>query len=228
MKKLLFIFVSVLTALSAFAQDYEPTANWPYLYPDFKEGVMMVGNKPSKARFNIHLNLGALHYVDKGTIKEAVIAGVMDLTIGEDQFRNVGGKMLRVLAKTENGYVVEETKGNYSAIIREDGAYGTSSLNSTTTRTYLYNQNVVNTYNGYLLTDVYEDLLAMKDDSETLPVLTQIYLVVGQTQVHANKKSVSALDGVDKKAFTSFLKSNKIKWDNVDDLVKVLDYVSSL
>ena len=71
MKKLLFIFVSVLTALSAFAQDYEPTANWPYLYPDFKEGVMMVGNKPSKARFNIHLNLGALHYVDKGTIKES-------------------------------------------------------------------------------------------------------------------------------------------------------------
>ena len=44
----------------------------------------------------------------------------------------------------------------------------------------------------------------------------------------ANKKSVLAIEGVDKKAFSEFLKSNDIKWKNPEDLVKVIDYITSL
>ena len=229
MKKLLFLFVSLLLAVSASAQNDHPTANWPYMYPDFMEGELLRANKDSnKGRFNIHLNLSALHYVDKnGKIKEADTWGVIGLIIGEDRFRFVAGKMLKVMAESKGGSVVKESRANYQAVVRKDGAMGTTALNSTTTKTFLYNENAINQYNGYLLTDDYKELHAMKDQSEKLPVNSNLFLVIGNQQIPANKKSVSALPGVDKKAFSKFLKSEKIKWNEVTDLVKVLDYVTA-
>lgn len=228
MKRLIFLFIGMLLAVDAFSQDYTPTVNWPYLYPDFMEGELVrARNKRNKAQFNIHLDLGALHYVENGRIKESSTLDVVTLFIGDDVFRNVGGKMLEVVAETEGGFVVMETKGNFTSVVRNDGAYGTTSLNSTTTKTFLHNQNVVNAYNGYLMTDVYEDLLAMKDDSESLRVIESMYLVIGHQQIPADKMSVAALEGIDKKAFNAFLKAEKIKWSNPQDLVKVIEYITA-
>ena len=228
MKKLLFLCISLLLSVDAFSQEESATTNWPYLYPDFMEGELVVRAKPVKGKFNIHLNLGALHYVENGIIKESSTLGVTTLSIGEDVFRNIGGKMLKVMAETEAGLIVQEAKANFTAVVRNDGAYGATALNSTTTKTFLYNENVVNAYNGYLLTDVYADLLAIKEESETLPVNKNLFIVIGLEQIPANKKSVAALEGVDKKAFSAFLKSEKIKWNDPQDLVKVLDYISSV
>jgi len=229
MKRLLLICVGILLVLSASAQNDQPTANWPYLYPDFMEGELLRANKDSnKGRFNIHLNISALHYVDKnGKIKEADTWGVIGLIIGEDRFRFVEGKMLKVMAESKGGSVVKESRANYSAIVKKDGAMGTIALNSTTTKTYLYNENVINQYNGYLLTDVYKDLHAMKDQSERLPVNSNLYLVIEHRLVPANKKSVAALEGINKKEFSAFLKTEKIQWNEPQDLIKVIDYITA-
>lgn len=223
MKKFLFMCAGTLMAVAAFAQ--EPTTNWPYLYPDFKEGELNVRSKTEKALFNIHLDLGALHYVEDGRIKEANILNATTLVIGNDVFRNVAGKMLKVLARAQGGYIVEEIRATYSAVVRNDGAYGTTALNSTTTKTFLYNENAINQYNGYLMTDVYKDLLAMRDDAEKLPVRKNLYIVIGMDQIPADKKSVASLSGLDKKALKAFLKSEKIDWNEIGDLVKVIDYI---
>lgn len=227
MRKLLFFCLSLLLAVPILAQEEGPTANWPYLYPEFKEGVLQVRSKTEKALFNIHLDLGALHYVQNGIIKEANTMNATILVVGDDLFRNVGGKMLKVMAQSQGGYVVQEVRANYGAVVRDDGSMGTTALNSTTTKTFLYNQNVINGYNGYLLTDVYADLLAMKDNSEKLPVRESLYLIIGLEQIPAERKAVAALEGLDKKAFKAFLKSEKIKWDDPQDLVKVLDFITS-
>ena len=223
MKKFLFMCAGTLMAVAAFAQ--EPTTNWPYLYPEFKEGELNVRSKTEKALFNIHLDLGALHYVEDGRIKEANVLNATTLLIGNDVFRNVAGKMLKVLARAQGGYIVEETRATYSAVVRNDGAYGTTALNSTTTKTFLYNENAINQYNGYLMTDVYKDLLAMRDDAEKLPVRKNLYIVIGMDQIPADKKSVASLSGLDKKALKAFLKSEKIDWNEIGDLVKVIDYI---
>ena len=104
---------------------------------------------------------------------------------------------------------------------------GTTALNSTTTKTFLYNENVINQYNGYLLTDVYKDLHAMKDQSERLPVNSSLYLVIEHRLVPANKKSVAALEGINKKEFSAFLKAEKIQWNEPQDLIKVIDYITA-
>ena len=223
MKKFLFMCAGTLMAVAAFAQ--EPTTNWPYLYPEFKEGELNVRSKTEKALFNIHLDLGALHYVEDGRIKEANILNATTLVIGNDVFRNVAGKMLKVLARAQGGYIVEETRATYSAVVRNDGAYGTTALNSTTTKTFLYNENAINQYNGYLMTDVYKDLLAMKDDSEKLPFRKSLYMVIGMEQVPAERKAVTSLEGLDRKALKACLKSEKIDWNELADLVKVMDYI---
>ena len=223
MKKFLFMCAGTLMAVAAFAQ--EPTTNWPYLYPEFKEGELNVRSKTEKALFNIHLDLGALHYVEDGRIKEANVLNATTLVIGNDVFRNVAGKMLKVLARAQGGYIVEETRATYSAVVRNDGAYGTTALNSTTTKTFLYNENAINQYNGYLMTDVYKDLLAMRDDAEKLPVRKNLYIVIGMDQIPADKKSVASLSGLDKKALKAFLKSEKIDRNEIGDLVKVIDYI---
>ena len=227
MKKLLFSIIAILMAVAASAQKDSPTTSWPYLYPDFMEGELEVRTKITKALVNIHLNMGALHYVEDGKIKESSTIGITKLVIGEDVFRNVGGKMMKMLAEAEDGFVVEETRANYTAVVKKDGAYGTTALNSTTTKSFLYNENVLNGYNGYLMTDVYKDLHAMKDQSEKLPVLKNRYLVIGLDQIKADRQNVLDIDGLDKKAFKAFLKAEKIKWDDPQDLVKVIDFITA-
>lgn len=223
MKKLLFVCIASLMAFTAVAQDEMPTINWPYLYPDFMEGeITQVGGKSNKSLYNIHLGMGGLHVVNDGLIAEISTQGVVLVTIGGDVFRNVEGKMMKVLAQSEGGFVVQETLADYSAVVRDDGAYGGSLANAA--KGFSYDENYGNY--GYLVTNNYEDLLSIKNQSEELAVTQKTYLIVKNQTIPANKKSVTDLEGIDKKAFSEFLKSGKISWKDPQDLVKVVDYIA--
>lgn len=225
MKRLLLICIAAFAAAVAVAQNVSPTVNWPYMYPDFVEGEMeKMGGQIEKGRYNIHLNVGALHYLNDGTIKEHPTVGVKSMTIGDDVYRNVGGKMLKVLAQTEGGFVVMETLANFTGIISRDGAYGGAVANRDKTFSHQENNG---SFNGYLVTDNYKDLIAIKDDSDKVPVTRKIFIVIGHQMIFANKSTVIDMTGVDKKAFSAFLKSNDIKWKDPEDLVKVIDYITA-
>lgn len=225
MKKLLLLCIAAFAAAVVVAQNVSPTVNWPYMYPDFVEGEMeKMGSQIEKGRYNIHLNVGALHYLNDGTIKEHPTVGVKSMTIGDDVYRNVGGKMLKVLAQTEGGFVVMETLANFNGIISRDGAYGGAVANRDKTFSHQENNG---SFNGYLVTDNYKDLIAIKDDSDKVPVTRKIFIVIGHQMIFANKSTVIDMTGVDKKAFSAFLKSNDIKWKDPEDLVKVIDYITA-
>ena len=183
-----------------------------------------MGGQIEKGRYNIHLNVGALHYLNDGTIKEHPTVGVKSMTIGDDVYRNVGGKMLKVLAQTEGGFVVMETLANFTGIISRDGAYGGAVANRDKTFSHQENNG---SFNGYLVTDNYKDLIAIKDDSDKVPVTRKIFIVIGHQMIFANKSTVIDMTGVDKKAFSAFLKSNDIKWKDPEDLVKIIDYITA-
>ena len=71
MKRLLLICIAAFAAAVAVAQNVSPTVNWPYMYPDFLEGeIEKIGGLVEKGRYNIHLNIGTLHYLKDGTIEE--------------------------------------------------------------------------------------------------------------------------------------------------------------
>ena len=225
MKKLLIFCVAALSAVVAVAQNVSPTVNWPYMYPDFVEGeVEKMGGQFEKGRYNIHLNVGALHYLNNGTIKEHPTVGIKSMTIGDDFYRNVGGKMFKVLAQAEGGFVVLETLANFTGIISRDGAYGGAVANRDKTFSHQENNG---SFNGYLITDKYEDLLAIKDDSDKVPVTKKVYIVIDNLLIFANKSNVINMTGIDKKAFSAFLKANEIKWKEPEDLVKIIDFIKA-
>lgn len=225
MKKIIFLLVAALMAVTALAQNVSPTVNWPYMYPDFLEGeIEKIGGLVEKGRYNIHLNIGTLHYLKDGTIEEHPTVGIKSMTIGDDVYRNVGGKMLKVLAQTEGGFVVLETLANFTGIISRDGAYGGAVANRDKTFSHQENNG---SFNGYLITDSYKDLIAIKDDSDKVPVTQKTFIVIGIQMIFANKSTVIDMTGVDKKAFSAFLKANDIKWKEPEDLVKIIDFITA-
>lgn len=225
MKKLLLFCIAALSAAVVVAQNVSPTVNWPYMYPDFVEGeIEKMGGQFEKGRYNIHLNVGALHYLNEGIIKEHPTVGIKSMRIGDDVYRNVGGKMLKVLAQAEGGFVVLETLANFTGIISRDGAYGGAVANRDKTFSHQENNG---SFNGYLITDNYKDLLAIKDDSDKVPVTRKTYILINHMLIFANKSNVIDMTGVDKKAFSAFLKDNDIKWKEPEDLVKIIDFVTS-
>lgn len=226
MKKMIFSLLTFLSASMAIAQDYIPTVNWPYLLPDFCEGELRItDNVVSRSRFNIHLGQGILHMVDEnGIIVEISVDNALSARIGDDEYANIGGKMLRVLARSDNGYVVEEKLADYSAVVRDDGAYGGSLSNAA--KGFSYDENYGNY--AYLITNVYDDLYYQKEYGEELPVVERVYLIINGEEILASKKDVSGLEGIDKKAFTAFLKEKKINWKNPDDLLKVIEFITKL
>ena len=224
MKRNIIISILLLTVVSASAQDYTPTVNWPYLNPDFYEGEMrFMDGKRSQSKFNIHLGHGALHMVDTdGIIGETSVDDALSVRIGDVEFYNVGGKMLKVLAKSDKGMVVEESLANYAAVSRKDGAFGGGNANSA--QGHSYDENFGN--DAYLITNRYDDLLSQKEYGEELPMTVSRFILVDGVSVPAAKRDVSAIDGVDKKALTVFLKEEKINWKNPQDLLKVIDYIA--
>ena len=222
-KSFVLIFLS-LFCFNALAQDYSPTINWPYLNPDFFEGEMrMLGNKVSSGVYNIHLGQGMLHRVNNGIIEELSVTQVMSATIGDEEFANVSGKLMKVLAQSEKGIVVEERLADYSQVVREEGgAYGGSNTNAA--KSFSYDENYGNY--SYLITNDYEDLKSQRDYGEDLPVTVNRYIVIGGFKTLAVKKNVSAIEGVDKKLFAEFLKTEKINWKEPKDILKVLEFVA--
>lgn len=222
MKRFFIVSIISLFCFAAAAQDYTPTVNWPYVNPDFYEGVLrQMGSKVSKSRFNVHLGQGHLHILTDGVIAEAALTDVLSVTIGDEEYTNVGGKMMKVLAQSEKGYVVEERLADYSAVVRNDGAYGGSNVNAA--KGFSYDENYGNY--SYLITNNYEDLLSQKEYGEELPVTTKRYIVINGLPTLAIKKNVAAMDGINKKAFAAFLKEADIDWKNPQDVLKVIDYI---
>jgi hypothetical protein len=52
-------------------------------------------------------------------------------------------------------------------------------------------------------------------------------MIIGLEQIPAERKSVISLEGLDKKALKTFLKAEKIDWNELEDLVKVIDYITA-
>lgn len=222
MKRVLAIMIMLMGGICLHAQDYIPTVNWPYLNPDFYDGqIIMTGGKISKSKFNIHLGQGKVHFLNgDGLIGEAFVGGAISAKIGDDEFVMVEGKMLKLLAKSEKGCVVEEVLADYSAVVRQDGAYGAPNANAA--QGHSYDENYGNY--AYLITNVYSDLISQKEYGDPLPVTKQTHFVINGVLMQASKKSITSMEGVDKKAFGAFLKAEKIDWKDPQDLLKVIDY----
>ena len=213
-------FMLSIAGLSA--QDSEPTTTWPYIYPEFQAGELKtLTGAPVQGAFNIHVLESRLHFIEDGMIREMLPSEILSLKAGDDYFASVSGKMMKVLAKSDYGFVAEEVLVDVAKLNSTGGAYGSSS-NSISTQALSSMEGIGGTRSNMN----HMELKNAKDEGSPLPVIVKKYLVFPGYVVYAAKPDVSRLVGIDKDELNAFLKENKIKWKDDQSLLMVLDFIS--
>ena len=223
MRRYVFTILAFMLSLSGLsAQDSEPTTTWPYIYPDFLSGELkQLTGAPIQGAFNIHVLESRLHFIEDGMIREVQPSEVLSVKVGEDYFASVSNRMMKVVAKSDRGFVAEEVLVDIARLNTTGGAYGSSS-NSIATQALSSIEGIGGTRTNMN----HMELKNAKKDGSPLPVIVKKYLVFPGYVVYATKSDVSRLVGIDKEELNMFLKENKIKWKDEHSLIKVLDFVS--
>lgn len=215
-------YIAAILIWSAFgASAQTPTTTYPYLYDTFTDGtvVMTDGNKEAR-KMNVHLRAGRLHYLDNGIIKEAFLKDVAAVEIGNDVYVPVSASVMKVVAKNDNGCIVEEQLGDFEGAISGGGAYGTSASSSATMKlTSVQVDGQVN--------QNYMNILNEKTDGMDLRILSTYYLVTPKYKVKATRSDVEAALPQDKVALLkTYLKEYKVKWKSPQGLLPLLNFLA--
>ena len=222
MKRLFIACILMIAALQAAAQGYTPTTTWPYLYSDFTSGELLTQDgKSIKTDLNVHLLKATLHYVDGEFIKELAPGTVFSAKIGDDLFINAGGRIMKVLARNDNGYVAECSEVDIAKLNSTDAAYGSSSTTLGTMQLSSLEGIGATNSNSSLN---HMELKNSKESGQLLPLITKKYLFVDKKCIYATKRDVA--EYADPAGFKAFLKSNKVKWNNPESLLSVVDYLA--
>lgn len=238
MKKYLILlaFLCVGTFISS-AKDFEPKDSWAYRYEDFVQGKVFnsKGEVILEGKVNISVVDGKLHYVKGESIMEADMLQVFSVTITETKediysktakeegYMNVGGKMFRLLSRSDKSAVLEFMEVDMDKLSKSEIGYGITSSTASTQNLNLAAldgivQNQANM--NYSLAS------ESKGSGERIPVKVSRYLLSRGALVLAKKREVAKIPELDKKALDAFVKSNKLKWDKTEDLQKIADYIS--
>lgn len=218
MKKIVTLALLLCGAL-AFAQN--PSTTWPYIYDNFTPGtIYMKGSTKSDVLMNVHLRHDHLHFIDNDVVKQANLTDVLIVSIGADSYLPMGGELLKIVAKNDNGVVAASIIGDFAAAQQTGGGYGASSETASTRKLSSFELEGQVNQNHVLL-------LQEKENGADLNVITTYYIVRGGESLKATRKDINAsLSAEGQAAFKAWLKANKIKWKDPESILKVVDFLS--
>lgn len=220
------VALAVLSLFPAKAGDYAPTSTWPYVYEDFVGGELVFrdGQKRS-GLFNIALTDSKLHFIEGDMVQEARTFDIDRVGIGEDIYVNLGGKLFKVLSKSDKALVVEGSEIDYAKLNSSEGAYGAS-----TASVSVQALSSLEGFGGAHTNMNHMALKNSKEEGKSLPLIVRKYVVIDGLPVFASKRDVLAL--AERKGYksevSSFIKTNKIKWKSTTSLQQLADYLVSI
>ena len=219
MKKIATAVLAIFATIALWAQEY--STMWPYLYPEFTEGTVMLKDGSKLVyQMNVHILQGRLHFLDKGVIKEAVTDDLLLVKIGDDQFMNVDGSVMKVVASNEKGFVAALQLGDFDKLRDSGGAYGSSTTSSATRK--LTSIDVAGKVNQNHM-----ELWESRHGGELVDLVTTYYIVTPQFVSEASQRAIrEKLDDAGKASFKQWLKQHKIKWKNPDSLLQLTDFLT--
>ncbi len=209
--------LSVLFSLRA--QDYSTA--WPYLYPTFTEGTILLrdGTKFQQP-LNIHILRGALHYIDDGVVKEALLGDVLTAQIGEDRYMNVGGQMMKLVAGEGDTFVAKLSLGDFERLMQGSGAYGTSAVTDATRK--LTSLDIAGQPNQNHM-----EMWESRHGGDRVNLIEKLYLVLPGKYYEATRRSFeAALDATQKAGFKQWSKSHKIKWNDPESILSIAEFLN--
>ena len=219
MKRFLTAAILLIAAISALAQDYSTT--WPYLYPTFTDGTIILRNGTKfQQPLNIHILRSALHYIDEGVVKEAQLVDVLTAQIGEDRYMNVEGRMMKVVAGDGDCFVAKLSLGDFERLLQGSGAYGTTATSDATRK--LTSLEIAGQPNQNHM-----EMWESRHGGERVTLINKYYVVTPGKVYEANRHAVeSALDDTQKSAFKQWIKNHKIKWNDPESLLTLTEFLN--
>lgn len=218
MKQKVFFFIIALCGTIG-AQAQSSTTMWPYVYPDFQEGVVYFKDNTSlNAPLNVHLLKSTLHYLEGEKIKEAISGDIESVGIGSDQYYVYNNQLMRVVNGDSTGFIAELTEADFSALNESGGAYGSSSSVQATRKVSSMEIGGVSIVN-------HMELKEKKDAGALLPLTKKYFIIIDGKNYPASRKGIMSELPEDKQdTFKKFVKQNKIKWKQSESLVLLLDF----
>jgi len=222
MKKLSFLFISMLIIISAKGQEQVATTTWPYLYSEFTNGVIYFNDgKQAKRLLNFDIVNEQIHFIENELIKQLFLNDISSIDIGTDTYVFWEQKAIRVFKAEEKGFVGAFIKARLDQIHETGGAYGSSSTTQATRK--LSSIEVSSRLN---LNHV--ELQRDKSMGEPVNWEYDYHLFVNGNAYKASKRSLrKSLTRDQRTAFDKFLKGNKIKWDDPDGLINLLKFFNN-
>ncbi len=218
------VLMCVIYAGQTYAQKYEPTETWPYLFTDFRVGAVTMGNGNTVQTLKMNIAIdGKVHYINEndGKIMAADMLNIVSASFDEDIFCNVGGKMMKVLAQNSNGMVVSLIMIDTDAMGKSEIGYGISSSTASTQKLSALAGESSSLVNLPLST-----IMSKREGGEKLPIRQRLFIRVGIDVIQASKKSLLDSSAVDKDTAKAFLKTAKIKWNDPVSLLAIVDFVA--
>ena len=227
MKKFLFAGLMVLFASlgGSVSAQHEPTTMWPYLFEDFTDATLYFrSGEKGKARVNIHLLHNDLHYLNGSKIFTTDNQNDVARIVLPDSsaYMRCENLYVEVLDEIPQAVLGRKTTGDFDRLFQGTGAYGTSSSTSATDQLSSLQLGGITNLN-------YDLIRVERENGQTLPLSVRFCFIIDNQIVNANKRSISKLlTKADQKEFNAFLKKNKVKWNKVEGLRQVLEYISPL
>lgn len=227
MNRLLPFVLSVsLFAHALGAAGYEPTTSWPYIYEQFMPGHIKThqGGDISYDKLNVNLVSGRVHYVEDGVIMQADPGIIALLVIGGDSWMCVEGRMTKVLRNTAHSAVLLNVSIDTEAMSRADIGYGTSPLASTCGLSLT----ALSSGMDYSVNRSLDDVIKERSQGQPLELREVRGIYYKGRFVPASRADVLKIPGIDKDAVKQYVKAGKIKFNNVEDLAALADFLYSL
>lgn len=234
MKRTITIILALCAiCITGFSQNkkYKPLTSWPFVYEDFQPGRITTyqGAAIDYDQLNISLINGKPLFIKDGKIMEPDSKTIALLVIGEDSYISANGVLLKVLKNTLKSAVVQMEIVDAEAMNKANIGYGKSSLASTQNVSAsalsfefeVVNAGVIDGFNNKGLDTMKQD----KESGETLVTKRSIGIYYKGMFVPATRYDVLNIFGIDKDAVKDFIKAEKIKFNKVDDLAKLVDFL---
>lgn len=220
------LVLPLFLCFSAAAAEYAPSTTWPYVYEDFRAGRIVThqGETLNYDQLNVNIASGRVHYVENGTIMQANLNTIALLVTGDDSYMCVEGRMMKILRNTASSAVLLKTVIDTDAMSSADIGYGKSSIASTGGLSL----SALNSGMDYSVNRSLDDLVGERSEGRPLELREIRGIYYKGLFVPASRVDVLKIPGIDKDAVKQYIKSEKIKFNRVDDLAALVDFLYTL
>ncbi len=226
---LLLMLCTAASAQTSGRQRYVPTTNWPYLFDDFKKGVVVYDNDTvSMAKLNFHLRAQSLDCIDSGgKIARVTLSKFQCAIIDKEVYRFVDGKPMRQIYEEEDAMLMNHSYINYDAM--DNGynqglaLYARENLETNIRANWNGHLNYASIHMPGEFNENYKELFLKKSDGQKLLINTVNYFVVkGKAFRAIPQECYDQLDKDGKQKLKRQIKSQNLKWKKPADQIAIL------